>query len=73
MATIKETASMTLTRDDLEVMSACLLSFQVRMLRTQVITTWKDRECYYKVKALRERVEKVLDGFTETEAIKEEE
>lgn len=73
MATIKEAASMTLTRDDLEVMSACLLSFQVRMLRTQVITTWKDRECYYKVQALRERVEKVLDSFVELEALKEEE
>lgn len=72
MATIKEAASMTLTRDDLEVMSACLLSFQVRMLRTQVITTWKDRECYNKVKALRERVEKTLDSFAEMEAIKEE-
>lgn len=73
MATIKEAASMTLTRDDLEVMSACLLSFQVRMLRTQVITTWKDRECYNKVKALRERVEKTLDSFTEMEALREEE
>lgn len=72
MATIKEAASMTLTRDDLEVMSACLLSFQVRMLRTQVITTWKDRECYNKVKALRERVEKTLDSFVELEALKEE-
>lgn len=73
MATTMEAASMTLTRDDLEVMRACLLSFQVRMLRTQVITTWKDRECYNKVMALRERVEKTLDSFTEIEALREEE
>lgn len=73
MATILAAASITLTRDDLEIMSACLLSFQVRMLRTQVITTGKERECYNKVKALRERVEKTLDSFTEIEAPKEEE
>ena len=73
MATQLAAAAMILTRDDLEVMSACMLSFQVRMLRTQVITTWKDRECYNKVKALRERVEKTLDSFTEMEALKEEE
>lgn len=71
MATIKEAASMTLTRDDLEVMDECL-SLQLRTLRNKVVTTWKDRECYNKVKALRERVEKTLDSFTEMEAIKEE-
>lgn len=72
MATILAAASTILTKDDLEVMDECMSS-QLRMLRTQVITTWKDRECYNKVKALRERVEKTLDSFTEMEALKEEE
>lgn len=72
MATIKETVSMMLTRDDLEVMDECLSS-QLRTLRNKVFTTWKDKEYYDKVKALRERVEKTLDSFTEMEALKEEE
>ena len=72
MTTVLAAASMILTRDDLEVMDECL-SLQLRTLRNQVITTWKDRECYNKVKALRERVEKTLDSFTEMEALKEEE
>ena len=72
MATIKEAASMTLTRDDLEVMDECLSS-QLRTLRNKVFTTWKDKEYYDKVKALQERVEKTLDSFAEMEAIKEEE
>lgn len=72
MATVPETASMILTRDDLEVMDECLSS-QLRTLRNKVFTTWKDKEYYDKVKALRERVEKTLDSFTEREAPKEEE
>lgn len=72
MATVPETASMILTRDDLEVMDECLSS-QLRTLRNKVFTTWKDKEYYDKVKALRERVEKTLDSFTEMEALKEEE
>ena len=73
MATILAASSMILTKDDLEVMDECL-TFQLRMLRTQVITTWKDREYYNKVKALREHVENTLDSFTEMEAaLKEEE
>lgn len=44
MATILAAASMILTRDDLEVMDECLSS-QLRTLRNQVITTWKDKEC----------------------------
>lgn len=62
MATIKEAASMTLTRDDLEVMDECLSS-QLRTLRNKVFTTWKDKEYYDKVKALRESVEAMLDNF----------
>lgn len=72
MATIKETASMILTRDDLEVMDECL-SLQLRTLRNKVVTTWKDKEYYDKVKALRKEVEGMLDSFTEMEALKEEE
>lgn len=72
MATIKEAASMTLTRDDLEVIDECL-DFQLRTLRNKVVTTWKDKEFYDKVKALRDHVEKTLDSFTEMEALKEEE
>lgn len=72
MATILEAASMILTRDDLEVIDECL-DFQLRTLRNKVFTTWKDKEYYDKVKALRERVEKTLDSFTEIEALKEEE
>lgn len=62
MATIKEAASMTLTRDDLEVMDECL-SLQLRTLGYKVVTTWKDKEYYDKVKALRESVEVMLDNF----------
>lgn len=72
MVTIKETVSMMLNRDDLEVIDECLSS-QLRTLRNKVFTTWKDKEYYDKVKALRERVEKTLDSFTEIEALKEEE
>ena len=63
MATIKEAASMTLTRDDLEVMDECLSS-QLRTLRNKVVTTWKDKEFYDKVKALREEVEEELECFS---------
>lgn len=64
-------ASVFLTKNDLEVMDECL-SLQLRTLRNQVFTTWKDKEYYDKVKALREQVEKTLDSFTEMEALKEE-
>lgn len=67
-----KTRTVFLTKDDLEVIDECL-DFQLRTLRNKVVTTWKDRECYNKVKALRERVEKTLDSFTEMEALKEEE
>ena len=63
---------MTVTEDDLEVMDECLSS-QLRTLRNKVVTTWKDKEYYDKVKALRDHVEKTLDSFAEMEAIKEEE
>lgn len=72
MATVPETASMTLTRDDLEVMDECMSS-QLRTLRNKVFTTWKDKEYYDKVKALKDHVEKTLDSFTEIEALREEE
>lgn len=72
MATVPETASMILTRDDMEVMDECLSS-QLRTLRNKVVTTWKDKEFYDKVKALRDHVEKTLDSFTEIEALREEE
>lgn len=62
MATVLKAASMTLTGDDLEVMDECL-SLQLRTLRNKVVTTWKDKEYYDKVKALREQVEKTLDSF----------
>ena len=67
-----KTRTVFLTKDDLEVMDECLSS-QLRTLRNKVFTTWKDKEYYDKVKALRERVEKTLDSFTEMEALKEEE
>lgn len=66
-----KTRTVFLTKDDLEVIDECL-DFQLRTLRNKVITTWKDRKCYNKVKALRERVEKTLDSFTEMEALREE-
>lgn len=66
------TASMILTKDDLEVLDECLSS-QLRTLRNKIFTTWKDKEYYDKVKALRDHVEKTLDSFTEREALKEEE
>lgn len=72
MATILAAASMILTRDDLEVMDECLSS-QLRTLRNKVFTTWKDKEYYDKVKALKGHVEKTLDSFTEIEALREEE
>ena len=67
-----KTRTVFLTKDDLEVIDECL-DFQLRTLRNKVFTTWKDKEYYDKVKALRERVEKTLDSFTEIEALKEEE
>lgn len=57
-------ASVFLTKNDLEVMDECL-SLQLRTLRNQVITTWKDKEYYDKVKALRKEVEGVLECFEE--------
>lgn len=71
MATVIEVALMTVTKDDLEVMDECL-SLQLRTLRNQVITTWKDKEYYDKVKALRKEVEEVLECFSGLEALKEE-
>ena len=64
--------SVFLTRNDLEVMDECL-SLQLRTLRNQVITTWKDKEYYDKVKALRKEVEGVLECFSGLEVLKEEE
>ena len=64
-------ASVLLTKNDLEVMDECL-SLQLRTLRNQVITTWKDKEYYDKVKALRKEVEEVLECFSGLEARKEE-
>lgn len=72
MATQLAAAAMFVTKDNLEVMDECL-SLQLRTLRNKVVTTWKDKEYYDKVKALREHVEKTLDSFTEMEALKEEE
>lgn len=63
---------MTVTEDDLEVMDECLSS-QLRTLRNKVVTTWKDKEYYDKVKALRKEVEGVLECFSGLEALKEEE
>lgn len=65
-------ASVFMTKNDLEVMDECLSS-QLRTLRNKVFTTWKDKEYYDKVKALKEHVEKTLDSFTEIEALREEE
>ena len=67
-----KTRTVFLTKDDLEVIDECL-DFQLRTLRNKVVTTWKDKEYYDKVKALRDHVEKTLDSFTEMEALKEEE
>ena len=67
-----KTRTVFLTKDDLEVMDECLSS-QLRTLRNKVVTTWKDKEFYDKVKALKEHVEKTLDSFTEIEALREEE
>lgn len=64
-------ASVFLTKNDLEVMDECL-SLQLRTLRNQVITTWKDKEYYDKVKAIRKEVEEVLECFSGLEALKEE-
>lgn len=72
MATVLAASSMILTKDDLEVMDECL-SLQLRTLRNKVVTTWKDKEYYDKVKALREHVEKTLDSFVEMEAAIREE
>ena len=72
MTTVLAAASMILNKDDLEVMDECLSS-QLRTLRNKVFTTWKDKEYYDKVKALKEHVEKTLDSFTEIEALREEE
>ncbi len=67
---------MTVTGDDLEVMDECL-SLQIRTLRNKVVTTWKDKEYYNKVKELRDHVEMMLNSFeepfAELEASKEEE
>lgn len=67
-----KTRTVFLTKDDLEVIDECL-DFQLRTLRNKVVTTWKDKEFYDKVKALREEVEEELECFTEMEALKEEE
>lgn len=67
-----KTRTVFLTKDDLEVMDECLSS-QLRTLRNKVFTTWKDKEYYDKVKALKDHVEKTLDSFTEIEALREEE
>lgn len=71
MSEIK-TRTVFLTKDDLEVIDECL-DFQLRTLRNKVVTTWKDKEFYDKVRALKDHVEKTLDSFTEIEALKEEE
>lgn len=59
-----KTRTVFLTKDDLEVMDECLSS-QLRTLRNKVFTTWKDKEYYDKVRALKDHVEKTLDSFTE--------
>lgn len=64
MATILAAASMILTKNDLEVMDECL-SLQLRTLRNKVVTTWKDKEYYDKVKDLRDHVEMMLNSFEE--------
>lgn len=71
-----KTRTVFLTKNDLEVMDECL-SLQLRILRNQVVTTWKDKEYYDKVKELRDHVEMMLNSFEEPfgelEASKEEE
>ena len=67
-----KTRAVFLTKDDLEVIDECL-DFQLRTLRNKVVTTWKDKEFYDKVKALREEVEEELECFSGLEALKEEE
>lgn len=59
-----KTRTVFLTKDDLEVIDECL-DFQLRTLRNKIFTTWKDKEYYDKVKALRDHVEKTLDSFEE--------
>ena len=58
-----KTRTVFLTKDDLEVIDECL-DFQLRTLRNKVVTTWKDKELYDKVKALREEVEEKLECFS---------
>ena len=58
-----KTRTVFLTKDDLEVIDECL-DFQLRTLRNKVVTTWKDKEFYDKVKALREEVEEELECFS---------
>lgn len=58
-----KTRTVLLTKDDLEVIDECL-DFQLRTLRNKVVTTWKDKEFYDKVKALREEVEEELECFS---------
>ena len=66
-----KTRTVFLTKDDLEVIDECL-HFQLRMLRARVITTWRDREYYNKVKAVMESVEWLLDQAEELENREEE-
>lgn len=72
MATQLVAAAMFVTKDNLEVMDECL-NLQLRTLRNKVVTTWKDKEYYDKVMALRKEVEGVLECFAWLEALKEEE
>lgn len=58
-----KTRTVFLTKDDLEVIDECL-DFQLRTLRNKVVTTWKDKEYYDKVKALRDHVEEELECFS---------
>lgn len=58
-----KTRTVFLTKDDLEVIDECL-DFQLRTLRNKVVTTWKDKEYYDKVKALRKEVEEELECFS---------
>lgn len=67
-----KTRTVFLTKDDLEVIDECL-DFQLRTLRNKVVTTWKDKEFYDKVRALREEVEEEMECFTEIEALRKEE
>lgn len=59
-----KTRTVFLTKDDLEVIDECL-DFQLRTLRNKVVTTWKDKEYYDKVKDLRDHVEMMLNSFEE--------